>query len=267
MRNDRAKGPGLPPKGALKKIRFTDGKRAGLRTFGATPITGITSPIKMLYLHGGAFVLDFQSIQWGLVTGLLQRVPGEIIAPLYPLGPEANWSETMDAVHASYMDLIAQYDPAQVVVCGDSAGGGLSLLLAQRLRDEGLPLPAALVMFSPCLDISACGADQPAIEKRDPVLRLSMMKDVARMWVQDVPADDPRVSALFGDQSGLPPSLVFSGDREILDSDALRLAAKNPEVVHRHYPEMQHVWPVSPLKEGKQALDEAAAFMLHYASG
>lgn len=81
------------------------------------------------------------------------------------------------------------------------------------------------------------------------------------MWLKGLPADDPRVSPLFASQENLPPTIVFSGDREILHSDALRLKQKNPSVEHRAYPEMMHVFPVSPLREAKQALDEAAAFI------
>jgi acetyl esterase/lipase len=87
------------------------------------------------------------------------------------------------------------------------------------------------------------------------------------MWADGLAVNDPRVSPLFGDQTGLPPTIVFSGSRDILDSDALRLAAANPDVEHRHYPGMMHVWPCAPMPEGRRALDEAAAFVQRYVKG
>ena len=216
---------------------------------------------KLLYLHGGAYVLDFQEIQWNLVAGLLERVDAEIIAPIYPLGPEADWQQTTAAIRHHYLALAEQQGADNIVVCGDSAGGGLALLLAQAMRDAGLPQPRALVLFSPALDLSGSGADQPALERRDPALSLRMLQEIGPMWLKGLSPRDPRVSPLFANQDNLPPTIVFTGDREILHSDGLRLKALNRSVVHRAYPEMMHVFPASPLREARQALDEAAAFI------
>ncbi|WP_278987689.1 alpha/beta hydrolase [Sphingobium yanoikuyae] len=258
---DRANGPALPPKGLLKKIDFHESAGNGMRIFHARRKGAPETSLKLLYLHGGAYVLDFQAIQWNLVAGLLERVDGEVVAPIYPLAPEAGWRQTMAAVRAHYLALVEANGAENIIVFGDSAGGGIALLLAQALRDAGEPQPRALVLFSPCLDLSGSGADQPALEKRDPALSLRLVETIAPMWAKDLPANDPRVSPLFGEHHDLPPTMIFSGDREILDSDALRLKAINPSVDHRHYAEMMHVWPVSPIREGRQALDEAAAFI------
>lgn len=261
IEKDRAKGPARPPNKLLKKIDFREGTEGGLLVFRAMRKGGTISPLKLLYLHGGAYVLDFQEIQWNLVAGLLDRVDAEIIAPIYPLGPEASWRETTSAVRAQYLAAVEQYGADNIIVMGDSAGGGLALLLAQAMRDDGAPQPKALVLFSPALDVAGLGDDQPELEKRDPALSLRLLQEIGPMWLKGLPADDPRVSPLFASQENLPPTIIFSGDREILHSDALRLKQKNPTVDHRAYPEMMHVFPASPLREAKQALDEAAAFI------
>ena len=265
IREDRARGPARPPEKVLARIAFRESRDDGLLAFHATAKTAPPTALKLLYLHGGAYVLDFQEIQWKLVTGLLARVDAEVIAPIYPLGPEAKWHETVAATQAFYLSLVERHGADNIVIVGDSAGGGLALLVAQALRDAKLPQPRTLVLFSPGLDLSGSGADQPALEKRDPVLSLRMLRDVHGLWAKDVPADDPRISPLFASQADLPPTIVFSGDREILHSDALRLKAINPAVDHRSYPEMAHVFPLSPLREGRQALDEAAAFIRRHA--
>lgn len=265
IEKDRADGPKRPPKKLLTKIDVREDSFGQMLVFHATKKAASPSRPKLLYLHGGAYVLDLQEIQWNLVAGLLERIDGEAIVPIYPLGPEASWRETTSAVREYYLSLVEAHGAENIVVVGDSAGGGLALLLAQAMRDEKLPQPKALVLFSPALDVSGSGPDQPALERRDPALSLRMLHEIQPMWLKGLSPTDPRVSPLFAAQDNLPPTIVFSGDRDILHSDALRLKAINPEVDHRSYPEMMHVWPVSPLREAKQALDEAAAFIRQHA--
>lgn len=258
---DRAQGPARPPKKLLEKIDFSETVEDGMLVFRASRKDAAPSLLKLLYLHGGAYVLDFQEIQWNLVAGVLDRVDAEVIAPIYPLAPEASWRETTTAVRKHYLSTVERYGAENIIVMGDSAGGGLALLLAQANRDEGLPQPRALVLFSPALDVAGKGADQPTLEKRDPALSLRLLREIGPMWLNGLPADDARVSPLFANQENLPPTIIFTGDREILHSDALRLKQLNPSVDHRSYPEMMHVFPVSPLREARQALDEAATFI------
>lgn len=267
IRKDREAGPALPPKKLLSKIAFQENVKADMRVFHVTRKASGERRLKLLYLHGGAYVLDLQPIQWNLISGLLDRIDAEIIAPIYPLGPEADWKQTTSAIETHFRSLVDRHGAENIIVVGDSAGGGLALLLAQAMRDQGYSQPAALVLYSPALDLSGSGADQPALEKRDPALSLRLLDDIATLWLKGLPPKDPRVSPLFADQSNLPPTIVFTGDREILHSDALRLKAANPAVDHRSYPEMMHVFPVSPLREAKQALDETARFVrLHHSS-
>ncbi|MDC3961723.1 alpha/beta hydrolase fold domain-containing protein [Polyangium jinanense] len=187
IEKDRAEGPKRPPKRLLTKIDFREEVRDGMLVFHASRKGAPSTPLRLMYLHGGAFVLDLQEIQWNLVIGLLDRVDAEVVAPIYPLGPEASWRETTAAVKKHDLDMVAEHGAGNIVVFGDSAGGGLALLLAQALRDEGLPQPEALVLFSPCLDISGSGEDQPALERRDPALSLKLIHQIAPMWAKDVP--------------------------------------------------------------------------------
>lgn len=261
---DRAEGPKRPPRKLLGEIDFRESSYGEMRVFHAARKNASASKVKLLYLHGGAYVLDFQEIQWNLVAGLLKRVDADVVAPIYPLGPEASWRETTAAVREYYLALVEEHGAENIVVAGDSAGGGLALLLAQAMRDEGLPQPKALLLFSPALDVSGSGPDQPALERRDPALSLRLLEEIQPMWLKGLSPKDPRVSPLFANQDNLPPTIIFSGDRDILHSDALRLKAINPAVDHRSYPEMMHVWPASPLREAQQALDEAATFILKH---
>ncbi|WP_329407880.1 alpha/beta hydrolase [Nocardia vinacea] len=262
IRKDRARGPARPPKRLLRKLVVREELHDDMLVFRVSPRGGATNKkLQLLYLHGGAFVLDLQRIQWNLVARLLAEVDADMTIPIYPLGPEATWQQTMAAVEKVYLDLANEHGASNVVVTGDSAGGGLSLLLAQAMRDNEKPMPNALVLFSPIFDLSASGEDQPALERRDPSLSLSLVKNAFDLWAPSMSPQDPRISPLFADHANLPPTIVFSGDREILDSDARRLKEVNPAIQHLSYAEMAHVFPIGGTREGTHAMREAAAFI------
>ncbi|MET9211546.1 MULTISPECIES: alpha/beta hydrolase [unclassified Nocardia] len=261
IERDRAAGPQRPSRRRLAELDFREDIVAGLRTFRATRKGAPEAPLRLLFLHGGAFIMDLQTIQWNIPVGLLKRVDAEVVAPIYPLGPEADWQQTTSAIQRHYLALAEAHGAENIIVFGDSAGASLTLLLAQALRDAGLPQPKALILFSPALDLTGTDPGQKALERRDPILSRAVLDEIGERWLKDLPPQDPRVSALFASHADLPPILLFSGDREILDSDALRLKAANPSVDHRHYPGMVHVWPNFPIPEARQALDEAASFI------
>jgi acetyl esterase/lipase len=259
IKRDREKGPGRPPNRLLKHFEFSEEWQGSDLCFRLSK--GGKRPLRLLYLHGGAYILEVQPMQWMLATGLLDRLGGEAVASIYPLAPKQAWLESMQAVERVYLNLVGEIGAGNVVIVGDSAGGGLALLLAQRLRDTGQPLPAALVLFSPWLDVGVAGRDQPALEARDPALTIDFLRRAGKLWAKGLSSQDPRVSPLYGSQHGLPPTIVFSGTRDILDSDALRLAHLNPAIELRHYRNMMHVWPCAPIPEAKRALGEAAEFI------
>lgn len=232
-----------------------------MRVFRGTPKRGTAKLLRLVYLHGCAYVISMQAFQWNVVGGLLDRLDAEAFVPDYPLGPEADSEQTVNAVVDFYKLLANRYGADSIVLAGDSAGGGLAVLMAQTLRDRGIPQPRAVVAFSPWLDLSGNGPDQVALARRDPMLTMELGHQAAAMWTKDTPTDDPRVSPLFGKQDGVAPTILFSGDRDLLDSDALRFKSRNPSVTHRHYPGMFHVWVAFPLPESRQALDEAANFV------
>ncbi|TAL03051.1 MAG: alpha/beta hydrolase [Rhodospirillaceae bacterium] len=259
--DNRKAGIAHPPKRMLKRLDLKVERHDDGPVYRLTPRGGSSPALCLLYLHGSGYVMEMHAVQWKLVEGLMALTDAQVVAPMYPLAPEHCALEGLDMVRRVYLGLVEQYGAGRIVVMGDSAGGGLALALAQMLRDAKEPLPAALVLFSPWLDVSVSGADQPELERGDPALAINFLREAGQMWARDLPLDDPRVSPLFGDHTALPPTIVFAGTRDILCSDARRLAERSTDAVIREYPEMMHVWPVAPIPEGRRALEEAAAFI------
>lgn len=261
IEKDRRGGPALPPLKVQKALSFVDTMGKSGRRFELAASGDRQKGPHLLYFHGGAYVMQMIAPQWTIVSALVSQTGGTATVALYPLAPEHTWQQGLEAADLAFDELAERVGAENIVVAGDSAGGGLTLALTQRRRDAGKSLPGGLVLFSPWLDVTLSGRDQPQREKRDPTLRIAMLRQAGKLWAGDSDPASPPVSPLFGDMRGLPPTLVFAGTRDLLCSDALRLAEKDPTVRLKLYPEMFHVWMAAPIPEGTRALGQAAAFM------
>jgi len=156
--------------------------------------------------------------------------------------------------------------PANLVVAGDSAGGGLALALLLAAKDAGLPMPAAAMVFSPWTDLAITGGTITTNLKRDSMLAGNTMADGAGMYLNGADAKNPLASPLYGALSGLPPLLIHVGEAEILRDDAVRFADRAEQagvpVDLSVWTNMPHVWHLfqSFLPEARLALDQAASF-------
>lgn len=261
IEKDRQRGPALPPTGLQQELHIRDTMGESGRRFELSVQADHRKGPHILYFHGGAYVMQLITPQWTLIGGLVRRTGGTATVAFYPLAPEHDWRQGLDAADKVFDELAEKVGAANIVVAGDSAGGGLTLALALKRRDEGKTLPAGLVLFSPWLDITVSGTDQPELEKRDPSLNIPMLRRAGEFWARDTDRASPYVSPLFGDQTGLPPTLVLAGTRDLLYSDARRLAEKAPNARLETYSEMFHVWMAAPIPEAGRALDQAAAFI------
>lgn len=179
----------------------------------------------VLYLHGGAYRAGTPRTHRSITSHLARATASTVYALDYRLAPEHAFPAALEDALSGYRWLLEQgHDPARVAVAGDSAGGGLSLALALRLRAEGLPLPAALVLFSPWVDLTLAAEQRPAVAG-EAMLSPAGLAAAGRSYAGSQ-VGDPLVSPLYGDLAGLPPMLIQAGTREILLSDAQRLAER-----------------------------------------
>lgn len=252
--------PPIAPRG----VRFTAGVVGGVPGEWAEAAAG-ASKGALLYLHGGGYVClsarSHRAITGGFATRGLR-----VFAPDYRLAPEHPFPAALDDATAVWRALRGQIE-GPLFVSGDSAGGGLALALLLALRDRGEPRPAAASLFSPWTDLAGTGASLLTNRDRDALLLPDKLAMVALAYAGRARRDDPLVSPLYGDLSGLPPIQLLVGDTEILLDDSRRLAerieAAGGAVRLRIYPDVPHDWPLMQvvLPQGRQALDEAAAFL------
>ncbi|GLW69424.1 alpha/beta hydrolase [Kitasatospora phosalacinea] len=223
---------------------------------------------RLLFLHGGGYVVGSPDTHAGLIGELVRRTGLRAVSPDYRLAPEHPFPAAVDDGFAAYRELLESgTDPRSLVLAGDSAGGGLVLATLLSARSAGLPLPAAAVLFSPWTDLTLGGASYRSRKEADPIFTEDDIRAYADHYLGAGDRTNPLASPLFADLTGLPPLLVQVGSNELLLDDAVRLAARAAEqdvtVTLEVESGLPHVFQqqFGRLDEADAALDRAARFL------
>ncbi|MDQ8160281.1 MAG: alpha/beta hydrolase [Gemmatimonadota bacterium] len=224
----------------------------------------------LLYLHGGGYIACSPETHRPLVSTLVRRVRGRAFVPRYRLAPEHPFPAALEDAKAAYRYLLDEQGvaPSQLIIAGDSAGGGLALALTLAVRDAGWPLPAGVVAFSPWTDLAATGRSLDENTERCAMFAGDTIRRAARFYVGDADPTLPLLSPLYGDFRGLPPMLVHASEDEVLRDDAIRVAAAaraaGVSVELDLWPHVPHVWQFfsTVLPEARASLDAVTRFML-----
>ena len=208
----------------------------------------------ILFVHGGAFVseMNYQHLLYCLKMS--RKLDAHVMAPVYPLAPQHNAMETYDMITEIYEKL----DHENLILMGDSAGGGFVLSFAQYLKTVGLPQPRKIIAFSPWVDISM--SNSPYDNEHDPILGEIGLKEMGKSWAGDLDTKDYRVSPLYGDVAGQAQTLIFSGTGEIFYKDieiyVEKLKKSNVDVKFIKGEGLFHIYPLFPSPEAKKAFKE-----------
>lgn len=273
-RDRQASGDAAP--GRLTRVTrtVTRTELAGMTTWVVAPRR--RPPVaRVVYVHGGGYVHPLTPDYWRLVrslTGSRSGPAAEVVLPAYPLAPDADVDEVLPRLLELY-DVVAAATPVlPVVLMGDSAGGALVLVMAGQLRDRGAsPGPAAVVMLSPWLDATLEDARVRALEPSDPMLAESGLREAGRRWAGSRGPDDPLVSPVQADLSGLPPLDLFVGEHDILRPAVDSLVAharRDGADLHVHESAaMFHVWMTRAIPEAARTRHELRQLVALRAAG
>lgn len=223
----------------------------------------------LLYLHGGAYAVGSPELYRVLTWRLAEAACCRVLVIDYRLAPEHPYPAAVEDALSSYRWLLEQgHEGRDIALAGDSAGGNLLLVLLQRLQQEGLPMPAAGICYSPWTDLTASGASVQLNARRDPMLPAQGLRHAAESYAPGVDHRQPLLSPLFADMHGWPPLDIHVGSTEILLDDATRLADRVRSAgVHadlRIWPAQPHVFPLFArfLPEGREAIAGSGRFLL-----
>lgn len=272
----RAPGPG--------RLVVADVAREGAvgavgRSVGEVTLDGEEDPFAgvervVLHLHGGVYCLGSSATHRGLGARLSEQARAAVLLPDYRLAPEHPFPAALDDALAAYRWLLEDLGvpPARIAVTGDSAGGGLGASLLVRARELGLPQPACFVGLSPWTDLTGSGPSIVELADRDPWLPAELAVRAAEAYAGQTPLDDPAVSPLYADLTGLPPVLVHVGGDEILLDDAVRFVeacrAHGVDASVGRFPGLWHIFAIFPgIPEARHSLREIGGFIRRHTAG
>ncbi|THG28457.1 alpha/beta hydrolase fold domain-containing protein [Naasia lichenicola] len=248
--------PFAPPFGYDEQLAIT------LERHGEWPVYtvaahGATSGRRVLYTHGGTWIHEISPRHWMLIRALAIETGATFIVPIFPGAPNGTAATVVPWVAELLEELVTDAGGSEVTAMGDSAGGAITLSALQLLRDRGAVLPGRAVLISPAIDLRFTDPRIAQIEPRDPALSVPGPRAAAELWRGELAIEDPLVSPLLGDASGLPPLTVFCGSRDICYPDSLNLVAKaraaGVEVEFHNERGLLHVYPLMPIPEARAA--------------
>ena len=222
----------------------------------------------LMYLHGGGYMFGgTMSTHKDLVWRLAKEAKVTVCSVEYRLAPEHKFPEGLDDCVTVYRWLTEHFNPRSLAIAGDSAGGGLTFGSLQRIKAEGLPMPAAAVGLSPWTDLACTGESLVTNCAKDKLIPGDAIHEGVEYIMGDQDPTNPFASPLYGEQDGMPPTLIQVGSEEVLLDDSRRLARKmeaaGVPVVLDIWNKMPHVWQVMSmfLPEGKMAVQRIGIFL------
>ena len=220
---------------------------------GGVPAEWITTPgvvnhHVILYLHGGGYIAGSIKTHRDLAARISRVSKARVLIIDYRLAPEHIFPAALEDATAAYRWLVSneKITPNNLIVAGDSAGGGLTIACILKLQEMGVTLPAAAVCLSPWTDLANTGESIKNKAKIDPFVTLEGLEFDAKQYLGEADPRNPLASPLYANLQGLPPLLIHVGGREILLDDSVRLAerakAVGVDVKLDIWEDMIHVW-------------------------
>ncbi|AHK16921.1 MULTISPECIES: alpha/beta hydrolase [Thalassolituus] len=219
----------------------------------------------ILYLHGGAYTIGSPVSHREMVARISRQTEHKGYLIDYRLAPESLFPAAVEDALEAYIALLAEHQ--NIVVMGDSAGGGLTLALMQAIRAGEYAEPAALVLLSPWADLTCSGDSIERCAAIDPMLSAEWLNTSAKIYAGEESLSHPQISPLFSDFTDYPRTLIQVGTDEILLDDARRVAyaikQAGNEVVLQEFADMWHVFQIhgSYMPESRGAIRAIANFL------
>lgn len=223
----------------------------------------------ILYMHGGGYVSCSPATHRPVTRTLARLTQRRVFSLDYRLAPENRFPAAIEDVVTAYRWLLEKQSipPSQIAVAGDSAGGGLALALLIKAREDGLPLPACAVCFSPWTDLTAGGASIKDNDGKCEMFTPENIYDFAAAYLGDASPLEPFASPVYSDFEGLPPLLLHVSSTELLLDDSRRVHATVQHVGGSSRIEIFdgvcHGWQIldGVVPEARKSLEGAASFI------
>ena len=201
---------------------------------------------KILYFHGGSYMAEATNNHWKFLEQIAKDTGATIILPDYPLAPKYTYKDVFNMVEPLYKEIIEQTGSENLIIMGDSAGGGLGLALEEKLGEQNIPMPAKTILISPWLDVRLNNPEIEKIEKLDTILNKESLRLAGIAYASNEGMENYLVNPIDGDLSKLQNVTILTGTYDILNPDAKLLQQKarkqNVQIEIKEYEQAKHIW-------------------------
>jgi acetyl esterase/lipase len=222
----------------------------------------------ILYLHGGGYVIGSPHTHRNLAGKIAKGASINCLVIDYRKAPEHPFPAALDDAFYAYTYLLNDrgYLADDIIIIGDSAGGGLAIALQFLLRQKQIPMPRAIALLSPYLDLTQGGRSIKSNAKNDRFLDVFEMRKWAQLYAAEYDLRNPLISPLFGDLHGLPPILVQASKSEVLYNDSTRFVAKarksGVQITFQTWKGLIHWWHMfGTMPEAREAIMKIVTFI------
>ena len=218
----------------------------GRKIFIITPKNREKTDIKILYFHGGSYVAEATEKHWDFIENIVNDTGATVILPDYPLTPKYTYKEVFKMLVPLYKEIIEKIDTNNLIIMGDSAGGGMGVALEERIGKEELPMPSKTILISPWLDVRLTNPEIDEVQKSDTELNKETLKLAGIAYASDDGIDSYLVNPIDGDLSKLKNVIILTGTYDILNPDVHKLQERakqvGVEIQIKEYEEAKHIW-------------------------
>lgn len=248
-----------PPESLSKYLNVKKTHHNGHAVFTLSPLSNEGS-IHILYLHGGAYVQGFSKLHWYFLSRFIRKSSFVITAPDVPVAPASTYQAVFSMLLEIYEQQLQTVNPENLILMGDSSGGGMALALAQLLKTKGIKQPAQIILFSPWLDITMSNTEIQEIDRVDPFMGIEGLVSAGKLYAGGDDRNHYLLSPINGSIEGLGKISLFAGSNEIMVADARKLkeqaAIKGIDINYFEYTGMVHTWVLFNFPESKAALEQ-----------
>lgn len=230
----------------------------GRNVFIITPKNKEKSNINILYFHGGSYVAEATQKHWEFFEQIVKDTGATVILPDYLLAPKYTYKDVFEMIEPLYKEIIENVDYNNLVIMGDSAGGGLGLALEEKVGEENLPMPSKTILISPWLDVRLTNPAIDEVQKNDKQLNKETLKLAGIAYAGRDGINSYLVNPINGDLSKLKNITILTGTYDILNPDVQILKEKAEQVGSsinvKEYEKATHIWMIE--KNSSQELIE-----------
>ena len=224
---------------------------------------------KILYFHGGSYMAEATNNHWKFLEQIAKDTGATIILPDYPLAPKYTYKDVFNMVEPLYKEIIEQTGSENLIIMGDSAGGGLGLALEEKLGEQNIPMPAKTILISPWLDVRLNNPEIEKIEKLDTILNKESLRLAGIAYASNEGMENYLVNPIDGDLSKLQNVTILVGTYDILNPDvkllqerakkqqkqlSLEQEGSSQQIEVKEYEQAKHIWIID--KNSSQELVE-----------